>query len=273
MRLLAAGLLLAALALPQQKTVWSEKEQPIVARMKLRSLPDSERGVATRQLALDIRQLPPSANKLKLALNLAYLSTEGDFGRDTLQEVAHTLATALKQTPGSQPAYETLAQLVRYEGVDARLDSPQFDAAMKVLEENDRARERANFTLKDLDGNTWTLQNLQGKVVLVNFWATWCPPCRKEMPDLDELSTELKAKGLVVLAISNEEPQKVRAFAAEHRYRFPLLLDTDGNVSKHFRVEGIPKTFIYNRDGRLAAQSIDMRTRGQFMQLLAKAGL
>ena len=75
---------------------------------------------------------------------------------------------------------------------------------------DDELRQHADFTLTDLQGNSWTLQGLRGKVVLVNFWATWCPPCRKEMPDLEALYQRFKNQGFVILGISDEEAGKVK---------------------------------------------------------------
>jgi peroxiredoxin len=109
--------------------------------------------------------------------------------------------------------------------------------------------------------------------VLVNFWATWCPPCRKEMPDLEALYNRFKGDGLVVLAISDEDAAKVRPFIAERQVTYPILLDPGRKVSDLFQVEGIPKTFVYDREGKLVAQSIDMRTRKQFLRMLAETGL
>ncbi len=130
-----AGLLVAPSRLPaqRQQISWSEQEKPIVQALHgLRSLPDDARARETKQLALDIRALPAGDHKLGLANGLANLSTEGDFGHDTLQEVATTLAAALAEHPApeerGEPAmpYLELAQLVRYEHVQASVDSPQF---------------------------------------------------------------------------------------------------------------------------------------------------
>jgi len=264
----------------QGKIVWSDQEKPIAQRIgTLRSLPDDVRSRTTRELALQIRQLSAGSHKLTLANALANLSTEGDFGRDTLQEVTTTLADALRENPvpeeKGQPAapYVELAELVRYEHMRASSDSPEFSAAMAKLESDDERRQHVDFTLADLQGKSWTLSELRGKVVIVNFWATWCPPCRKEMPDLDALYARFKDQGLVVLAISDEDPGKVRPFIAERRIAYPILLDPGRKVNDLFQVEGIPKTFVYDRDGKMVAQSIDMRTKTQLLEMLARAGL
>jgi len=259
----------------QKKIIWSGQEQPIVTALRgLRGLPDDVRAKTTKQLALDIRGLPTTPNKLTLAKELANLSTEGDFGHDTLQEVATTLADALKEQPDQpEDPYLELATLVRYEHVKASLDNPKFAAAMSKLEAEDRQREHADFTLTDLQGKAWTLQSLKGKVVLVNFWATWCPPCRKEMPDLDALYQKYKDRGLIVLAISDEDAAKVRPYIQEHNVSYPILLDPGRKVNEAFQVEGIPKSFVYDRNGKLAAQAIDMRTKQQFLEMLERAGL
>jgi peroxiredoxin len=298
-----AGVMAIELAFGQQRPAWSADEKPIVDQIHgLRSLPDDVRASTTRNLALQIRKLPGSGNKLRLALGLANLSTEGDFGHDTLQEVATTLAVTLRENPvpwdepkkskhkeepaimaplapAREPAspYKELALLVRYEHVDVppdfSKDDEQFRAALAKLEADDRKREQAEFALKDLTGKTWTFAELKGKVVLINFWATWCPPCRKEMPDLEALYEKFGSQGLVILGISDEEAAKVDPFIRESKFTFPVLLDPERKVNKMFAVEGIPKSFVYNREGKLVAQSIDMRTREQFLEMLGKAGI
>ena len=280
--LLRAGIfvLLSLSICAQEKIVWSEQEKPIVEQIRgLRKLDDTVRARTTKDLAAQIRQLPVVPNKLRLAGALANLSTEGDFGRDTLQEVTTTLAQALReQPPMGKPGepddlYVELASLVRYEHMEAESDNPQFKEAFARLEADDSKRQRADFTLSDLQGKSWHLRELKGKVVLVNFWATWCPPCRKEMPDLDALYQKFKDQGFVVLSISDEEAAKVAPFITERKISYPVLLDPGRKVNEALVVEGIPKSFVYDRDGKLVAQSIDMRTRSQFQQMLAQAGL
>src|SRR5450631_839820 len=240
----------SALFAQDKPIVWSDQEKPIVEQLhNIRKLPDDARVSTTKNLAREIRQLPVVPNKLTLAMALASRATDGDFGHDTLQEVATTLADAIKeQPPKDQGDYLELASLVRYEHVNATVDSPQFAAAMAKLEADDQHRNEANFTLTDLNGKPWTLKELRGKVVLVNFWATWCPPCRKEMPDLDTLYLQFKDKDFVVLAISDEEAAQVTPFVTERSIHYPILLDPGRKVNDEFAVEGIPKSFVYNRE-------------------------
>jgi peroxiredoxin len=235
--------------------------------------------VATFKLANDIRTLPAGPDKVELANALANLSTEGDSGHDTLQAVADTLAKALAESPvpakGDQPSYPytELATLIRYEHVTTTLRDPQLTKAGEILASNDAEIEKADFTLRDLHGKKVTLSELRGKIVLINFWATWCPPCILEMPDLDVIYTHYQSQGLVVLSITDEDPVKVNPFISRMGYHPPVLLDTDGKVHKLFHITGIPKTYVFNREGKLVGEAIDQCTQRQFFEMLAKTDL
>lgn len=175
--------------------------------------------------------------------------------------------------------YMDLAKLVRYEQVTTDLKNPSLDKAAQILVGNDADVEKIDFTLKDLNGKNVTLSQLRGKVVLINFWATWCPPCRTEMPDLDTIYTQFQSQGLVVLSITDENMFTIASYFHPNpyvtpiNYHPPILLDIGGKVAKQFHVDGIPRTFILDREGKLVAQAIDMRTQRQFLNMLTQAGL
>lgn len=166
-----------------------------------------------------------------------------------------------------------LARLARYENVTVSLSDPLYQKANDLLAANEADIAKADFTLKDLNSKKWTLSELRGKIVLVNFWATWCPPCRAEMPVLDAIYTRYQNQGLVILSISAEDAFTVNSFLAGKGYHPPVLIDNGSSVNKQFHITGIPKTFVFNRDGKLTGIAIDQSTQRQFFALLAKAGL
>ncbi len=109
-----------------------------------------------------------------------------------------------------------------------------------------------DFTLQATDGSQVSLSDLRGKVVLLNFWATWCPPCKAEMPDLEALYREYgKAHDFVVVGVNLQEDQEIiEQFARQAGLSFPILLDTDGKVSgQAYAVRSLPMSMIIDRDG------------------------
>ncbi len=107
-----------------------------------------------------------------------------------------------------------------------------------------------NFQLQNLDGQTVSLSDLRGEPVLINFWATWCPPCRSEMPYIQEIYNEWSDKKLVVLAINiGESSSTVENFMQSYNLSFTVLLDTKQDVAQRYNITGIPTTFFIDKDG------------------------
>lgn len=136
--------------------------------------------------------------------------------------------------------------------------------------------EAPDFTLKDLNGKQVQLRDFRGKVVFLNFFATWCVPCRLEMPAMERLSRAFKDKGLVVLAVDIKESAKaVRAFLKELKVTFPALLDEDGSVAFTYGIRPLPATFLIGRDGKILWRAFGARewdsaaSRQYFSRLLS----
>jgi peroxiredoxin len=109
-----------------------------------------------------------------------------------------------------------------------------------------------DFTLRVLDGPNLRLQEQRGKVVLVNFWATWCGPCRKEMPHLNRIADKYRSSGLVLLGINvDDDARNAADLAAKLGVKFPVLFDTDKKVSKLYDLNSMPSTLVIDRNGRV----------------------
>lgn len=131
-----------------------------------------------------------------------------------------------------------------------------------------------DFTLKNLSGEDVTLSKLQGQVVLVNFWATWCAPCRAEMPAIQRRYDALKDQGFTVLAVDDDEAQRdVAAFAEAYELTFPILLDPGESVVGLYRVLAFPTTFIVDRQGTIQKLHIGALTEAALDQYLTDLGL
>jgi thiol-disulfide isomerase/thioredoxin len=108
------------------------------------------------------------------------------------------------------------------------------------------------FTLRTPDDEEYTLSELKGSAVLVNLWATWCPPCRAEMPAIEKMYQEYKDQGLVVLAVNmtyQDDPANVEPFIQEYGLTFPILLEETGDVGAAYQMRSLPSTYFINRAG------------------------
>jgi len=118
------------------------------------------------------------------------------------------------------------------------------------------------FTLKDLEGTTHSLSDYRGKVVLINFWATWCPPCRKEMPSMENLRMALEDEDFTLLALNvGENAGAVFSFLSllDPEPRFTILFDQDSAVLNDWSVRGLPTTYVLDRQGRIALRAVGGR--------------
>ena len=112
--------------------------------------------------------------------------------------------------------------------------------------------EAPDFTLKDLDNKEVTLSDYKGKVVFIDFWATWCPPCRMSIPAVEELYEKFKDEDVVVFGINMEsDPDKVRSFAEENDMQYKILM-RDQKVGRYYGVRGIPAFYIINQEGKVS---------------------
>ena len=123
-----------------------------------------------------------------------------------------------------------------------------------------------DFTLKDLQGQEVSFSDYRGQVVMVNFWAPWCGPCRRETPDLVDLASEYGSQGLQILgvAVAFRGEQSVHDFAAESGISYPVLFGNEGLVKQYGGFRGIPTTFLFSRDGKLYRKYEGMRPRNVF---------
>lgn len=131
-----------------------------------------------------------------------------------------------------------------------------------------------DFALPDLHGKTVRLSDLRGKVVLLNVWATWCYPCRAEMPSMNALYQDYRPQGFEILAISMDVPgaKVVAPFVAEYELTFPVLLDPEGTVSMRLLGGGIPTSYVLDKRGQIAAMEVGTRdwNSARFRRLLGQ---
>ncbi|MCI0714800.1 MAG: TlpA family protein disulfide reductase [Chlorobi bacterium] len=161
-------------------------------------------------------------------------------------------------------------------------------AQMKDIKPKDNAQTKQNQTQKNTAQNemvdfSWTengkkvkLSDHKGKVIFVNFWATWCPPCRKELPALSQISSELKGKDFVIVGVSVDDNQQVLdRFLNSNNLPYPVVLDIDGLVAKYMDASGqnqnvVPQSYIINKDGKIVEAIIGSRSKEDFLSLINK---
>jgi peroxiredoxin len=137
------------------------------------------------------------------------------------------------------------------------LDSPSVEVRAPV----ERGAVAPDFVLPRLNGAAVPLSDYRGKVVLLNFWATWCPPCRAEMPSMEKLYQAYRDRGLEILAISADKSSKVvvESFVEARGLTFPILLDPANEVFAQYGVRGLPTSYLLDRQGRIVSGEVGAR--------------
>ena len=125
--------------------------------------------------------------------------------------------------------------------------------------------EAPDFSLKDMDGKTVNLSDFKGKVVILDFFATWCPPCRGEIPDFVELQKAYGSQGAAIIGVSNEAPGELKAFAGEFGINYPVLVDAqEAAQAAYGPIRAVPTTFVIGKDSKIARVYVGARPKEVF---------
>jgi thiol-disulfide isomerase/thioredoxin len=126
-----------------------------------------------------------------------------------------------------------------------------------------------DFTLVDLEGNEVSLSDFKGKKVFLNFWATWCPPCKDEMPEIEKVYQETKDSDLVILAVEIGEPfDTVKNFIDDNKYGFKVLLDLEQSVSTNYEISAIPTSFFIDDEGNIVSKRVGGMTYDEMKEYI-----
>ncbi|MBZ5636942.1 MAG: TlpA family protein disulfide reductase [Acidobacteriia bacterium] len=222
---------------------------------------------ALRLIPLPSDELPPAENLLDIVDAVAW--TDGSVIKPVVAEYLD-----VTQKTGRHPGqYHWIARDERGGKFALDSDDPSLLAMRTIIDLEEAVLPNYDFTLTDLDGKARRLSEQRGKIVLLNFWATWCGPCRAEMPLLDKTNQDWAAKGLAMFNITDETAETVTSFLRQFKYSLPVMLDNSRKVFDRYDVLGIPRTYILDRSGQIFATLPEAFTEAELDRVLKSAGL
>ncbi|MCX8094090.1 MAG: TlpA family protein disulfide reductase [Candidatus Goldbacteria bacterium] len=140
----------------------------------------------------------------------------------------------------------------------------------KPVNENETFKKAPDFTLTSLNKNEIKLSNYKGKVVILDFWATWCPPCRAEIPFFIELYKQYKEEGLVIIGMAIDEKYKVEKFAKDFKINYPVVIGNEKIANDYGGIHGLPTTFIIDKEGNIREKFVGYRPKEVFEEAFKK---
>ena len=138
------------------------------------------------------------------------------------------------------------------------LDGGQPDEEVVIADKYEN-----NFTLEDIEGDEVSLSDFSADVIVLNFWATWCPPCREEIPDFIAVYDKYKDRGVQFIGVSNEDAATIKDFADYFGINYLLLVDSNSDIMRKWDIRAIPTTYIFEGNGRMVYKNVGMMTREQ----------
>lgn len=147
------------------------------------------------------------------------------------------------------------------------------DKPMSTITSDPKGQSAPDFVLKDIDGKTVRLSDYRGKAVVVNFWATWCPPCKIEMPWLVDLENKYRSQGLEIIGVALDEASKeeITKFAHDMKLNYSVVIGDDSTADAYGNVQMLPTTFYIDRSGRIVERVVGITGRGEIEDYMKEA--
>jgi peroxiredoxin len=241
------------------------------------------RSAIERQALEEVRRMPPDRQQAGAAAELLSLAA-GQESTAKLEPITGFLLRSLLplargdlRSEVGEPEdawcasmYSFVALEIHQHHLTTSEDDPSLTTRLALLDLRDRIQDAYDFTLKDANGRRYTLRQLRGHVVVLQFWSAWCGTCARSLPRLEKLYRDNAKNDVVVLGISDEPEAVTRSFINEHGYTFPFLFDEDSRVSGHFGIFVLPTAIVIDQTGRIVSSIVNDAPSGQLQRVVSE---